>query len=224
MKIYKTLSFGAALIAALALAPLAAEAKPGAAGAKPSGKPSAAPAFNRAAGAGTGRTSVRTTTATTPRPAPKSLAPTSLKFSQASGAKSPKIVPMNISPKGHIVRDSRVPRFNVAAGAPLRALPPLKSLTTQTGQSFAVPQGAKGPVQLRSNKGKGSPNGGVALTGGSGAASTIRVMPPRAAKGKAPAYPFGYVTYANKHGQTVHPQTGKTLKPTDPAAHIPIRP
>lgn len=46
-----------------------------------------------------------------------------------------------------------------------------------------------------------------------------RVMAP---KGGRYPYPNGYVNYLNKGNQAVHPATGRTLSPSDPAWHIPL--
>ncbi len=46
--------------------------------------------------------------------------------------------------------------------------------------------------------------------GKNGQVANMRIMDPRPAKGKAPAYPNGYIVYSNSRRQAVNPYTGQT--------------
>jgi len=98
--------------------------------------------------------------------------------------------------------------------------PPVPNFVVSPGgTAFPVPAGARGPSPVINPSGNQT---GVAFTGGQGPAATMRIMDPVPAKGNAPAYPSGYITYQNSNRQTVNPYTGRTLPRSDPMAHIPI--
>jgi hypothetical protein len=96
-------------------------------------------------------------------------------------------------------------------------------MVTPQGDVVAVPQGATGPMPLRTGK-------GVQYTDGSNGhgldprVSDVRIMDPTPPRGQSPGYPGGYVSYSNSRGQTVHPYTGRTIAPDDPFGHIPLTP
>jgi len=94
-------------------------------------------------------------------------------------------------------------------------------LTGPTGRTFPVPNGA---VQVP-NYNKSGTLTGTMYQGGTwnGRAVDMRVMDPVPARGNAPAYPDGYVTYQNQRNQTIDPVTGRTLSNDHPDAHMPIR-
>lgn len=100
-------------------------------------------------------------------------------------------------------------------------------LVSKGGDAIPVPTGATGPTPVVNPQGKTT---GVAFTGGKGGpgldskVTDVRVMDPTPAKGSSPGYPDGYVTYQNKSGQGVNPQTGKTVPNSDPSRHIPLKP
>lgn len=104
---------------------------------------------------------------------------------------------------------SRVPDFLVSPG----------------GDVIPVPKASTGPTQVVNAPGRTT---GTAFTGGSGGngldsrVSDVRVMNPTPPKGASPGYPNGYVTYQNKAGQGVNPQTGRTVPNSDPSRHIPL--
>jgi len=94
-------------------------------------------------------------------------------------------------------------------------------IVDKSGQAFPVPKGATGPKPCVNDSGKIT---GIGFAGGSGGSNgqvtTMRVMDPRDAIGKAPAYPNGYVTYSNANGQAVNPYSGNTVPRTQ--AHYPL--
>jgi len=81
-------------------------------------------------------------------------------------------------------------------------------IVDEGGQVFPVPEGAVGPKPTENGK-------GVIFSGGNGGengqVSSIRIMDPVPARGKAPAYPNGYVVYENINGQAVDPNSGRTV-------------
>lgn len=89
-------------------------------------------------------------------------------------------------------------------------------VVSPSGTAFPVPTGATGPTPSLNNSGAQT---GVAWTGGSGGqngqVATMRLMNPVPARGSAPAYPNGYVTYQNSGRQTVDPNTGRTVSRRD---------
>jgi len=84
-----------------------------------------------------------------------------------------------------------------------------------------VPEGAEGPLPVRSGN-------GFQFTGGSGGdpldprVTGVRVMDP-VTSGKYP-YANGYVSYSNESGQTVNPFNGQTIARSDPFWHWEWRP
>ena len=96
-------------------------------------------------------------------------------------------------------------------------------VVTSKGDVIPVPLGATGPTPVRTGK-------GFQYTGGSGGqgldpqVSEVRIMEPTLPRGPSPGYPGGYASYGNVHGQTVNPYTGRTISPSDPAWHIPLKP
>jgi RHS repeat-associated protein len=85
------------------------------------------------------------------------------------------------------------------------------------GQMFPVPDGAYGPLPVKSGKGfqyiggKGGKGMDPKVTG-------VRFMDP--VTGGAHPHPDGYANYMNKSGQTVDRATGKTIAKNDPAGHL----
>jgi RHS repeat-associated protein len=93
------------------------------------------------------------------------------------------------------------------------------------GDVIPVPEGASGPNPVINNSGKTtgfSYNGGQGGNGLDPRVTDVRVMDPTPPRGSSPGYPDGYVTYQNKAGQGVNPQTGKTVPNSDPSRHIPL--
>jgi hypothetical protein len=141
---------------------------------------------------------------------------------------------MSVSPSGVIRQNAVRPTFNTASGlsaAPrgqfsgAAGMPAPRTLITPNGQRINPPTGSVGPFPTigRNN----TPNGGVFYTNGASPASTLRVMPPRAAQlpsrsrpSGAPAYPNGYGVFENGRGQAVIPNTRTTAPPS--ATHIPF--
>lgn len=183
------------------------------------------------------------TTATTrpamkvPRPALRSLAPTNRQFNWASGRTARPNRTMQITRDGLIKPHSAVPTFNRAAAMRHRfndvsgGRAPA-NFRTISGQRFAVPNGAVGPIRTLTTTGGRRPNGGLSYVAGrvtdargrTQAGVDMRVMPSRAALGKRPPYPHGYVSYERAR-QKVDPANGRTtLSNSDPRAHIPMRP
>jgi len=89
------------------------------------------------------------------------------------------------------------------------------------GEVIPVPEGAEGPLPVRSGN-------GFQFTGGSGGdpldprVTGVRVMDP-VTSGKYP-YANGYVSYSNESGQTVNPFNGQTIARSDPFWHWEWRP
>lgn len=92
----------------------------------------------------------------------------------------------------------------------------------RSGQTFPVPQGARGPVPVVNNAGNQT---GVAFTGGTmgqnGQVSQIRLMNATPPRGASPGYPNGYVVYGNSAGQNVVPSTGRSNAPQS-MMHFPL--
>jgi hypothetical protein len=95
-------------------------------------------------------------------------------------------------------------------------------IVDRSGQTFPVPKGATGPVPSINESGKVT---GIGFKGGNGGGNgqvtTMRIMDPRGAIGKAPDYPNGYVKYTNANKQAVDPYTGRTVTPEH--GHHPIK-
>ena len=91
------------------------------------------------------------------------------------------------------------------------------SFVNYNGVMFPVPEGAYGPLPVKSGKGfmyiggKGGNGLDPKVTG-------VRFMDP-VTTGKYP-HPDGYVNYMNNQGQTVDRATGKTIAKNDPAGHL----
>jgi hypothetical protein len=89
-------------------------------------------------------------------------------------------------------------------------------IAKSNGEAVRIPDGASGPIPVRSGN-------GFQFTDGSGGGpldsrvAGIRVMDP-VISGKY-LYPHGYVSYFNELGQTVSPFTGRTIPPSDPHWH-----
>ena len=84
------------------------------------------------------------------------------------------------------------------------------------GVAFPVPGGAIGPTPTRNKQGVEWQGG----EGGHGLNSRVtgfRIMEPNSQN------PGGYGSYNNGAGQTVNPQTGRTIPRSDPWWHIPAR-
>ena len=100
-------------------------------------------------------------------------------------------------------------------------------LVSEGGDVIPVPSGASGPSPVVNPQGKTT---GFAFTGGKGGhgldpkVTDVRVMDATPGKGSSPGYPNGYVTYQNKAGQGVNPQTGRTVSNSDPSRHQPLSP
>jgi RHS repeat-associated protein len=113
----------------------------------------------------------------------------------------------------------------VTPAAPVPAAPAAPApgfVVTPQGEAIPVPKGAVGPTPSITGKGFQYKGG----SGGSGLdpkVSDVRIMDPTAPKGPSPGYPGGYVSYSNRAGQTVNPATGRTIPPTDPQWHIPLK-
>lgn len=106
-----------------------------------------------------------------------------------------------------------------------------KYLRTKSGQKIPLPKNAYGPFPTKSLK-TGQPNGGLYFRGGPGNRNVTRLMPPTTGRSKAPAYPNGYFKHQiltrGPNGkisrQTVAgPNSKKTVKRSDPNAHIPFQ-
>lgn len=84
------------------------------------------------------------------------------------------------------------------------------------GETVVVPDGASGPIPVKSGK-------GVQYTGGSGghglsdSASSVRIMDP--VPGGPHPKPNGYVSYSNAGGQAIDQYTGQTVGKADPQWH-----
>src|SRR5215468_491889 len=94
-------------------------------------------------------------------------------------------------------------------------------IVTSGGDVIPLPQGVMGPMPAQNGR-------GFRYVGGSGGhgldarVSEVRIMDPVPARGQAPGYTGGYVTYSNAVGQSVNPYTGRTVAQADPIWHIPI--
>jgi RHS repeat-associated protein len=99
-------------------------------------------------------------------------------------------------------------------------------VVTPNAEAIPVPSGAAGPTPVVNPQGNTT---GFAYTGGTGGpgldprVSTVRIMDPTLEKGSSPGYPGGYVTYQNAARQVVDPSTGRTIAPSNPAWHIPMK-
>jgi hypothetical protein len=88
------------------------------------------------------------------------------------------------------------------------------------GTAYPIPLGAIGPV---------APNAGTGMQfqGGAGGPSLNSRVTGFRFRDSSPndpyQYPNGYGVYNNIQGQTVNPQTGRTIPGTDPLAHIPAQ-
>jgi RHS repeat-associated protein len=115
---------------------------------------------------------------------------------------------MSCGPRGHLTVDSAALEANAAHGPSF--------IAKSNGEVVRVPDGAIGPIPVRSGN-------GFQFTDGSGGGpldsrvAGIRVMDP-VTSGKY-LYPHGYVSYFNEQGQTVSPFTGRTIAPSDPLWH-----
>ncbi len=95
-------------------------------------------------------------------------------------------------------------------------------VVTPKGEAIPVPKGAVGSTPALNGK-------GFQYTGGSGGpglapkVTGVRIMDPTPPKGRSPGYPGGNVSYFNKANQTVNPTTGRTISPSDPMWHIPLK-
>jgi RHS repeat-associated protein len=108
---------------------------------------------------------------------------------------------------------------------------PPNFVATPGSDIIPIPTGASGPTPVRNDAGNVT---GSEYQGGSGGGpglnskvTGVRIMDPTPAKGKAPAYPNGAVSYNNTSSpknQTVNPQTGQTVPKSDPSAHIQLKP
>ncbi len=84
-------------------------------------------------------------------------------------------------------------------------------IVNSRGTAVPVPKGATGPHPTRAS--------GVQFTGGSGGhgmhpnTNGVRYM-------DATAHHSERVVYMNGEGQTINPQTGRVVPPSDPAAHL----
>ncbi len=107
------------------------------------------------------------------------------------------------------------------------ATPSTSFISTPGGDVIPVPQGASGPSPVVNGAGNTT---GMQYQGGSGGngmdarTTGVRVMDPTPARGASPGYPDGYASYNNASGQTVNPQTGRTVPRSDPSAHQPLTP
>jgi hypothetical protein len=91
-------------------------------------------------------------------------------------------------------------------------------VVTGKGVAVPIPSGATGPQNVVNPQGNVT---GHFYSGGQGGANgqvnTVRIMQPVPARGRAPAYPDGYVVYENGRGpraQAVDPRTGQTVPPS----------
>jgi len=115
---------------------------------------------------------------------------------------------MSCGPKGHAAVDPAAWDAGAARGPSFIAKP--------NGEVVRIPDGAIGPIPVRSGN-------GFQFTDGCGGdpldsrVAGIRVMDP-VTSGKY-LYPHGYVSYFNELGQTVSPFTGRTIPPSDPLWH-----
>lgn len=151
-----------------------------------------------------------------------------LSFAPAYAGPKPSGGKMSVSSAGTIRHNAITPAFNRGSGAAARPshqfgvaagrpAPPV--VRTPSGQKFVTPRNSVGPFPTVGRNGK--PNGGVSFIGGKGAASSMRIMPPRQPTRSAPGYPKGYVKYTNRNNQAVNPSNGKTLSKRD--GHKPIK-
>ena len=120
---------------------------------------------------------------------------------------------------------------NSSSDAPTPATPAVSPTTpsfvvTPGGDAMPIPAGPNDPAPVVNDAGKTTGSGYSGGSGGVGMdpkVSDVRIMDPTPARGAAPAYPGGYVSYGNRAGQTVNPQTGRTVPKNDPSAHIPLK-
>jgi len=103
--------------------------------------------------------------------------------------------------------------------------PRVDFVVSPNGTSYPVPTGATGPVPVINSAQRQT---GVAFTGGSGGQNgrvfQMRIMFPTPARGNAPAYPNGNISYQNgpgPNGQNVNPYSGRTVSNQD--GHYPIQ-
>ena len=99
-------------------------------------------------------------------------------------------------------------------------------VVTSKGVTIPIPKGATGPTNVVNQQDRITGHyysGG--RDGANGQVSTVRIMNPTPARGRAPAYPDGYATYENGTGpnaQAVDPRTGQTVPPSQ--AHHSLTP
>lgn len=174
---------------------------------------------------------------------PPKLRPTFRKAAgqpKAKPAKSNLQYRVNVLPSGVVNPRSMITaKFNKLSGASKTVksqfrkasgtLAP-KYLKSKNGQKVPLPKNALGPYPTKTLK-TGRPNGGVFFQGGPGGQNVTRLMPPRPARGKAPAYPNGYFQHQlltrGPNGKisrqiVAGPNSRKTISKSDPRAHVPF--
>jgi len=109
----------------------------------------------------------------------------------------------------------------------VQSVSPPSFISTPGGDVIPIPEGASGPTPVVNGAGNTT---GFQYQGGSGGSGMdakttgVRVMDPTPARGASPGYPDGYTSYNNASGQTVNPQSGRTVPRSDPSAHMPLTP
>ena len=122
-----------------------------------------------------------------------------------------------IDPLGLAKAAPTPPNFVVSGDGTVYPVGPAPDFVNYNKVMFPVPDGAYGPLPVKSGK-------GFMYIGGSGGkgldpkVTGVRFMDP-VTTGNYP-HPDGYVNYMNKQDQTVDRATGKTISKKDPAGHL----